>query len=314
MGLLCPASLFCQKPAPEISYRLKWLLNTSVAGDIYADKEGFFKENGLHVLVKPGGPEKDAMKELELGRAHFGVASADQIIRALDKGSKVKVIAQLFAVNPLQWIYRPDKTHITGPEDLKKKIIGITYGGIDENIMKALLGKHGIKESQVYLYSVRYDFTPFYQGKVDLWPIYRNAQGPIIGARMEKAGEKIDYFNPDAHGIHTVANSVITSEDILQKQPELVEKFLGALLKGWEMSMDPAHAEKTVSLIQKADPDTAREVITEQLGLTRPFIKPMPDYKIGTINVPAWKQTEQMMLDQGLIGGPVEIEKHLKIQ
>jgi hypothetical protein len=78
--------------------------------------------------------------------------------------------------------------------------------------------------------------------------------------------------------------------------------------------MDPAHAEKTVSLIQKADPDTAREVITEQLGLTRPFIKPMPDYKIGTINVPAWKQTEQMMLDQGLIGGPVEIEKHLKTQ
>jgi ABC-type nitrate/sulfonate/bicarbonate transport system substrate-binding protein len=48
---------------------------------------------------------------------------------------------------------------------------------------------------------------------------------------MEKAGEKIDYFNPDAHGIHTVANSVITSEDILQKQPELVEKFLGALLR-----------------------------------------------------------------------------------
>lgn len=312
LGLSCPSFIYCKDPAPEISYRLKWLLNTSVAGDIYADKAGFFAQNGLTVAVKPGGPEKDAIKEIELGRAQFGVASADQIIRALDKGAKVTVIAQLFAVNPLQWIYRPGKTPITTPADLRKKIIGITYGGIDENIMRALLSKNGIKESQVYLYSVRYDFTPFYQGKVDLWPIYRNAQGPIIGARMEKAGEKIDYFNPDAHGIHTVANSVITSEDIFENQPELVEKFLSALLKGWEMSMDPALAEKTVALIREADPDTAKEVITEQLALTRPFIKPSPDYKIGTIDVPAWKQTEQMMLDQGLIGGPVEIDQHLK--
>lgn len=312
--LFCPSSLYCQASAPEIGYRLKWLLNTSVAGDIYADKEGYFTQNGLNVAVKPGGPERDPIKEIELGRAEFGVASADQIIRALSKGAKVVVIAQLFAVNPLQWIYRPDKTPISSPADLRKKIIGITYGGIDENIMKAILAKNNLKESQVYLYSVRYDFTPFYQGKVDLWPIYRNAQGPIIGARMEKAGEKIDYFNPDAHGIHTVANSVITSEEILRTQPDLVEKFLSALLKGWEMSMDPANAEKTIAVIHEADPDTSKEVISEQLTLTRPFIKPDPKTPIGTIDVPAWQQTEQMMLDQKLIDGPVDIAQHLRIQ
>ena len=234
-------------------------------------KKDISLKTGLNVAVKPGGPERDPIKELELGRAQFGVASADQIIRALSKGAKVVVIAQLFAVNPLQWIYRPDKTPISSPADLRKKIIGITYGGIDENIMKAILAKNNLKESQVYLYSVRYDFTPFYQGKVDLWPIYRNAQGPIIGARMEKAGEKIDYFNPDAHGIHTVANSVITSEEILRSQPDLVEKFLSALLKGWEMAMDPANAEKTIAVIHEADPDTSIEVITRAACPHPPF-------------------------------------------
>ena len=36
------------------------------------------------------------------------------------------------------------------------------------------------------LFSVRYDYTPFYQGKVDLWPLYRNAQAPIIGDKLRK--------------------------------------------------------------------------------------------------------------------------------
>ena len=311
--VMVPQAYCEEEKLAEINYRLKWLLNTSVAGDIYADVEGYFAENGLDVAVKPGGPERDPIKELELGRAQFGVASADQIIRALSKGAKVVVVAQLFQINPLQWIYRPDKTPIATPKDLKGKIIGITYGGIDENIMKAILAKNEIKTSQVDLYSVRYDFTPFYQGKVDLWPIYRNAQGPIIGARLEKAGEKIDYFNPDANGIHTVANSVITSREVIKNHPEMVDKFLKALLKGWEMAMDPCNNEKTIAIIHAADKDTSVDIITEQLALTRTFIKPAPETKIGAIDVPAWQQTEQMMLDQGLIEKAVDIQKFLKL-
>ncbi len=53
-----------------------------------------------------GDPERDAIRELELGNATFGVASADQVIRARAKGAPVVVIAQLFQINPLQWIYR----------------------------------------------------------------------------------------------------------------------------------------------------------------------------------------------------------------
>src|SRR5210317_567556 len=92
--------------AEKINYRLKWIFNTSVVGDLYADVRQEFKAAGLDVTVKPGGPERDAIKELELGQAQFGVASADQVIRAMAKGSPVVVIAQLFQINPLQWIYR----------------------------------------------------------------------------------------------------------------------------------------------------------------------------------------------------------------
>lgn len=41
--------------AQDINYRLKWILNTSVVGDLAADINGHFKAAGLKVTVKPGG-------------------------------------------------------------------------------------------------------------------------------------------------------------------------------------------------------------------------------------------------------------------
>lgn len=49
--------------------------------------------------MKEGSPEKNAIRELELGRADFGCASADQVIRALEKGAKLVVLAQIFQVS-----------------------------------------------------------------------------------------------------------------------------------------------------------------------------------------------------------------------
>ncbi|MBW1846650.1 MAG: ABC transporter substrate-binding protein, partial [Deltaproteobacteria bacterium] len=71
----------------KINYRLKWLFNASVVGDLYADVNNYFSTEGLDVKIKEGGPERDAIRELELGYAQFGVASADQVIRALSKGA-----------------------------------------------------------------------------------------------------------------------------------------------------------------------------------------------------------------------------------
>ena len=301
-----------EKPMEEVSYRLKWLFNASVVGDLYAYDSGLFAKNGLNVTVKPGGPEKDAIKELELGHAQFGVASADQVIRAVSKGSPVVVIAQLFQVNPLNWIYRPDKTPLRTPQDLKGKTIGITYGGNDETIMRALLAKYDIKETEVNLFSVRYDYTPFYEGKVDLWPLYRNAQAPIIGAKLQKAGERFDLMDPSKMGIRFVANSVITTRKMLEERPETVKRFTRALLEGWREALDPANEAKAIELLLKYDKETPEEIVRQQLPATRILMMPTPDFAFGKIDTAAWKQTEEIMLAQKLIPAPVFVEKLLK--
>ena len=310
---LASAALIFPLQAKEIklNYRLKWLFNTSVAGDIYADAHGFFKQAGLKVNVKEGSPEKNAINELELKHADFGVASADQVIRALDKGADIVVIAQLFQINPMQWIYRTDRPEIKSLQDLKGRNIGITFGGNDETIMNTLFAKAGIQKDEVDITGVRFDFTPFLKRKVEVWPVYRNSQGVILEDKLAKEGEQVYFFNPADYGVNFVANSVITTRTMVEKKPDRVNAFLKALLQGWEAAMDPANEETALAAVKQLDKGTNDEIRKKQLAATRALIKPEASLKIGTIQTHAWKQTEQIMLKENQIKRAVNIETRL---
>lgn len=295
----------------HVTYRLKWLYNVSSAGSLYAQAGGIFAKHGLDVSIMEGSPERDAIKELELGHAQFGVASADQVLRARSKGAPVVVLAQLFQENPLIWIFRPKRVTIANAQDLRGKTIGITFGGNDETILKALMAQYNIPAKAVRLFSVRYDYTPFYQGEVDLWPVYKNAQAIIIQNKLQQAGEQIDYFSPAAQGIKFVANSVVTTRNMLEERPILVQDFVGALLEGWAEAVRHDNEDKAVAIIHQFDKDTSADLIAKQLAATTGLIRPLPDTAIGSIDIAAWIQTEKMMLAQRLIPGPVPVEKIL---
>ncbi len=295
----------------KLNYRLKWLFNTSVAGDIFAMDQGYFKAVGLDVAVKEGSPEKNAIKELELGYADFGVASADQVIRALDKGADVVVLAQLFQVNPMQWIYRTDQPGIKKLVDLKGRHIGITFGGNDETIMKTLLTKSGLDISEVILSGVRFDFTPFLTKKVDVWPVYRNSQGVILQDKLSQAGESVYFFNPSDFGVDFVANSIVTSGKMVKRHPQRVKRFLTALLGAWEAAMDPANESVVLAVVKKRDKGNRDDIRQKQLVVTRQLIKPSKIVRIGRIDIAAWKQTESIMLAERQIKTSVNIESRL---
>jgi NitT/TauT family transport system substrate-binding protein len=296
----------------KVVYRLKWLINASTAGDVFALDQGLFFKQGLDVAVKAGGPERDAIRELELGYAQFGVASADQVIRALAKGASVVVLAQLFQINPLQWIYRADDFSLTRIQDLAGHTVGITYGGNDETIMRALLAVAGMDEKQVRLASVRYDYTPFFQNKIQIWPVYRNTQGIFLADKLAAAGERSAFFDPTEYGVRFVANSVVTSQKMIDRHPQTVQRFMRALLAGWQAVMAPANETAVIQAVAENDRDNSPAVLRRQLTVTRQMIQPDPNVPVGHIDRAAWRQTEQIMLRQKLIDRAVNVINRLK--
>ena len=303
-GLMAAGEVQAQE---KVAYRLKWLINASTAGDVFALSQGFFSKEGLEVAVKAGGPERDAIRELELGYAQFGVASADQVIRALAKGASVVVLAQLFQVNPLQWIYRADDFSLTRIQDLAGRTVGITYGGNDETIMRALLASAGMNNEQVHLASVRYDYMPFFQNQVPIWPVYRNTQGIFLSDKLATGGERVAFFDPSEYGVRFVANSLVTSKKMMDQHPQTVQRFTRALLAGWQAAMAPANETAVIRAVSEHDRDTSQTVMRRQLAVTRQMIQPDPNVPLGHIDTSAWQQTEQIMVRQKLIPEPVNV-------
>lgn len=296
----------------KIVYRLKWLFNASTVGDLWARDMEFFAEKGLNVIVKEGGAEHDAIEEIELKRAAFGIASADQVIRAASKGADVIVIAQIFQKNPLQWIYRKGLVTINPvnpASSLKKLTIGITYGGNDEAIFMALARKLGLNPETLHLYAITYDYTPFWKGEVDLWPCYRNTQGISLQEKILKMGEKAGFFNPSLYGIRFVANSLITSKNYAQNNPKTVKLFREALLKGWVQAIKPENHEKAARLLSKYENTLPFDTIIKQIAATAQFIIPKNGQKIGSIDLKAWEQTAEVMYQQKLIKKKVDVKK-----
>ena len=77
-------------------------------------------------------------------------------------------------------------------------------------------------------------------------------------------------------------------------------------------ALDPANHQKAIMTLQRFDKDTSRQILDQQLTATRKLIQPTPEFKIGTIDVAAWKQTEKIMMDQKQISTPVNVEKVLR--
>ena len=188
----------------------------------------------------------------------------------------------------------------------------MTFGKNDEMILRALLDQARIPESQVHFYGVRLDYTPFYRGLVDLWPVYINTQGVEIGAKLKAAGEPVGFLNPAEFGIRFVANSLVTTQTILNNRPDVARRFVHAVLKGWRQFMNPDNSDRVIAAVRRFDKDTRLDVMRRQLAETRRLVQPNPDIAVGSIDRQAWRQTELIMLHHHQIAEPVHVVERLR--
>ena len=128
---------------------------------------------------------------------------------------------------------------------------------------------------------------------------------------MRQAGESVRFFNPADFGVRFVANSVVTSRTLLAAQPDLVHRFTRALTDAWQDALSEANADKALATIARFDKDTPRDLMDRQLAVTRDLVRPATGFRVGTFDVDAWRQTEQIMIAQGQIDRPVDVVAHL---
>ena len=94
--------------ADKVTLQLKWVTQAQFAGYYVAKDKGFYKDEGLDVTIKPGGPDVAPEQVLAGGGADVVVDWMPAALAAREKGEPMVNIAQPFKHSGLELTCRAD--------------------------------------------------------------------------------------------------------------------------------------------------------------------------------------------------------------
>src|SRR6204780_3662341 len=114
--------------ADKVTLQLKWGTQAQFAGYYVAKDKGLYKEEGLDVTIKPGGPDVAPEQVLAGGGADVVVDWLPAALAAREKGAAMVNIAQPFKRSGLELTCLAS-SGIKKPEDLKGRTLGVWFYG-----------------------------------------------------------------------------------------------------------------------------------------------------------------------------------------
>ena len=114
------------------------------------------------------------------------------------------------------------------------------------------------------------------------------ADFPINYMEVRQLDERLDYYTP----------VIITSDKMIEKNPETVRAFMEATSKGYEYAI--ANPAESAEILQKSAPDYDLEMLTvSQEYLSAKYAEDVPRW--GEMKDSVWDNYTQFMVEYGII-------------
>jgi NitT/TauT family transport system substrate-binding protein len=216
--------------------------------------KGYYADEGLDVTMQYStegsmGP----IKQVASGKTQFGIASGASLITARSQDVPVVAIYQVVHVNPYGVIAKKG-SGIIKPSDLVGKSVAISGAGSPTDIMtKAILYKSGVDYNNV-------TFVPV--GAAQISSLLEDKTDAIGGHLffdflLKSMGVETDAIWAKDCDANLVDEALITNEELLKNNPELVRKFVKATKRGLEYAIE--HPEEATDIYIKFNPDAAEK-------------------------------------------------------
>lgn len=242
--------------ADSVTIQLKWVAQAQFAGYFVAKDKGFYKEAGLDVTIKPGGPDVAPPQVLAGGGADVTVDWMPSALASREKGVPLVNISQTFKKSGLELTCRAD-TGIKKPTDFKGKTIGIWYGG-NEYPFLSWMSKLNLKPgTDVKIIKQGFNVDPILQKQADcVSTMTYNEYWQVIDGGYKPS--QLVVFKYENEGVATLEDGLYVLEKNL-KDPAFVAKmakFVKASMKGWDYAK--AHPDEAVKIILAGDSTGAK--------------------------------------------------------
>eukprot|EP01037_Dinobryon_pediforme_P019936 gene19936-20446_t len=245
--------------ADALTLQLKWVTQAQFAGYYVAKDKGFYKDAGLDVTIKPGGPDVAPEQVIAGGGADVIVDWMPAALAAREKGLALVNIAQPFKKSGMELTCRAE-TGIKSPADFKGHTLGVWFFG-NEYPFLSWMSKLGIKTdgsaTGVKVLKQGFNVDPLLQKQADcISTMTYNEYWQVIDAGIP--ADKLVVFKYEDQGVSTLEDGLYALEDKLKDAAFVAKlgKFVAASQKGWDYAR--AHADEAVKIVLDNDASGAQ--------------------------------------------------------
>ncbi|HEY0438491.1 MAG TPA: ABC transporter substrate-binding protein [Xanthobacteraceae bacterium] len=260
---LAPAGAAAQ-PLDKVSFATNWVAEPEHGGFYQALADGTYRKHGLDVTIVPGGPQINNRLLLPAGRIDFYLsANLLQAFDAVEQNIPTVSVAALFQKDPQVLIAHPDRG-IETFEDLKKLTLLISKEGL-ASYFQWMRREFGFREEQTKPYT--FNPQPFLADKNTAMQGYVTSEPYAIETQ---ARFKPKIFLLADQGFDTYSTLIETRRDLVEKNPDLVRRFVEATIIGWYNYVYGDNAAAN-ALIKKDNPEMTDALIAYSVARMKEY-------------------------------------------
>lgn len=296
----------------KVVLQLRWDHQFQFAGYYAALWQDYYEDEGLEVEIRSAfiedGQVLQATEEVAAGKADFGVGAVDILI-ANDKDFNLSIIASIFQRSAVEF-FMQEETPFNSIVDLTNLKTARREKDLLDIELQAILIAEGINPNHLELYEHSGNFTieDLITNEFHVVPIYLSS----ILYYSEEKGIALKTIRPIDYGIDFYGDSLFTRLELAQNNPQLVEAFKRASLRGWEYALENPEeiAEKIAISFISAEKNVEESIAYNKFQAKKVLeLTFYPVVETGNINPHRWKKTHESLHKLGLVSHDIVLDQ-----
>jgi NitT/TauT family transport system substrate-binding protein len=242
------------KKLDKVTLQLKWVTQAQFAGYYAAVAKGYYKDFGLDVTLKVGGPSITPEQVVASGGAQVGVDWVPSLLATRDTGTNLVSIAQMFSRSGMTEVSFKN-SGVTSVKAMKGKKVGVWCCG-NQFELYAALTKNGINpnnKSDVTIFNQPFTMTDFLSHRIDAAAAMTyNELAQVLESKNPATGKlytlkDLNVIPMQKQGTAMLEDNLFTTQDWLNGHRDVAMRLIAASERGWIYCRD--HVQECTNIV-----------------------------------------------------------------